>query len=351
MAVQEKPDKFKRLLALVAFLEFNDHPVTQARIVEHLSEYYVGKPDAVRQLFERDKKDLKARGVPLLTERVPGEDPPVDGYSIRYDRRMTTLDDLSRAELAALQSAVAGLALRHSDASEVLDPAGGLRKLGGIGGGDKAGYGRAEVIADANLTTAFAAIGNRRGLVFTYGGQVRRVAPRWLQLVKGRWYLTALDQDRRADRTFRLDRVEGTMLELDRIAEEDGATDDVAAEERAGRPGSGAGGGQASVDEVDEVDDEPPPTRFRPWEFGDGAPVPARVRLDAEVARPALADDPGLRVVGEHGDGSIEVELDVRNAEGLWGWLFGFHARAELLGPPDLRSELLSRLDALAGGH
>jgi hypothetical protein len=58
-----------------------------------------------------------------------------------------------------------------------------------------------------------------------------------------------------------------------------------------------------------------------------------------------LNEDPGLHVAKRHDDGSVEIELTVRNPEALRNFVLTLLDRGELLGPEDLRADLVRWLE------
>ena len=81
---------------------------------------------------------------------------------------------------------------------------------------------------------------------------------------------------------------------------------------------------------------------------GPGEPVTASVLLDADIARSVLNEDPGLHVARRNDDGSVVIELAVRSSLALRNFVLTLLDRAELLGPPELRADLVDWLAALA---
>ena len=166
------------------------------------------------------------------------------------------------------------------------------------------------------LLDLFVAVLERREVHFVYSGEARSVQPHRLQFERGRWYLTGFDLARDARRSFRLDRIDGDVT-------------------------SGAPGAFDSPTEVHGV-------RLRPWELGTAEPRAARVLLDADIARSVLNEDPGLHVVERREDGSLVIELTVRNPVALRSFVLSQLDRAELLSPPDLRGELVEWLGSFS---
>lgn len=307
--------KAERLLTLLKVLLDAPRLLTAAEIRERVPGYAEGDV-AFRRAFERDKVELgEMLGRPIRSEPVPGTDPPVEGYRVRPDEAYLRDPGLAPEERRAL--AVAASAIRLAG----VDPARGARKVGAVPDGDVApGSGaavRTEVPADARVVALFQAVAERREATFAYHGEARRVQPLRLRFTRGRWYLTAHDTTRGAERQFRLDRVEGEVGV--------GPSDAFAAR----RPAA-----DAALDE--------------PWAMGDGPATPVRVRVDApraEAARRAAPRTPA----DDQPDGGVVLTLPVRNLDALRGFVLGFAEDAEVLDPPEVRAEVVAWLAALAG--
>ena len=208
-------DKFTRQLNLVALLEQAGNDLTFAEIRERLrSEAYPQRdPESARRAFERDKADLLQMGVPLES-RSPGDDPSRTVYGIRPSAAEIEDPGFTPEELAALRFAATALALRSEDSTTMEDAVDGLRKYGGLGA-DEPTRTVAELSLDRNVRTIFTAILERRPVGFTYGAETRRVLPLQLASRAGHWYLRCLHVDGGHSRTYRLDRIEGTVLPLE----------------------------------------------------------------------------------------------------------------------------------------
>jgi proteasome accessory factor B len=314
-------DKLERLMNLLATLLETPRLLT----AEQLRSRVPGYPDdlaAFRRAFERDKEDLREMGVPVERAEVPGTNPPVPGYRVRPERYYLRDPGLDPDELAALHLALEAVRF------DGIEGGGALWKLGGrpapaperTGSGSAAEI--ADVPADANLVTLFSAVSERRTVTFTYrtptAAADRRVDPFRLDYQRGRWYVTGFDHDREGERNFRLDRVLGAVA---------------------------AGPARAFERPTTSV----PGVRLAPWELGEGEPVIARVLVDADQA--ALARTmvgPGIEV--EDGvDGSVVVHLPVTSPDGLRSFVLGFLDHAEVLDPPELRREMVTWLERLAG--
>lgn len=294
-------DKLERLLNLAAALLDADRPLTADELRDRIGGYPEGKT-AFRRTFERDKDDLRAMGLPLKVEPVPGTDPPTDGYRMRRADYTGTELRLEPDELASLHLATNLVRLDGGDT--------GLMKLGG--GEAPAADELGRVPFDDTLAALIAATAERTAVAFRYGDTERVVEPWRLSFSRGHWYLAGWDRVRDDERLYRVDRLQGPV-------------------EPAG----------AAVEPVGHVDD---PGDLRGWELGDGEPVLARVRIDAEqasFARHLLGD------VDESDDGSVVATLEVRNPEAFRSFVLSFLDHAEVLEPPSLRADLVTWLEAV----
>ena len=169
------------------------------------------------------------------------------------------------------------------------------------------------------LATAFTGMTERRELGFEYGGRKRRVLPYGLAHRRGHWYLVAPESAEPARvKVFRLDRALGLTL------------------------GETAG-----------AFDRPPEFRAAsffedmPWERGPSE-VTANVVFDEEVAWIAERELSDRSDVTRLAGGGIEAQIPVAAVEPFIGWLITFDDRAEVIGPPELRSRFLDRVRGVA---
>jgi predicted DNA-binding transcriptional regulator YafY len=167
-----------------------------------------------------------------------------------------------------------------------------------------------------HLANLFGAVAESRTVTFGYRGDTRTVDPYRLAFRNGYWYLAGFDRDRQAERSFRLDRLDTPAT--------------------AGPPGAF---------------DRPPAPASRPpapWEMGDEDEVVARVLVDGDQAERVRREVGEDAIVERRDDGGVVVELRVTNRAALRSWVLDRLDRAELLGPPELRAELVQWLEALA---
>ncbi|MHA7127384.1 helix-turn-helix transcriptional regulator [Janibacter indicus] len=208
--------KTERLLNLTMTLLYARMPAPKQRIRQMVEAYRAIESDeAFDRMFERDKEDLRAMGIPLVTEDI-GVFEDEQGY--RIDRRDYALPPV---ELAADERAVVGLASRvwaHATMAGTAatawrkvaagdevgeDPFVGLEPQ--LGGTEPA----FEPLKDAVLSSTAVRFDYARP--GTGGSRPRRVEPWYLTAWHGRWYLVGHDLDREAARVFRLSRITSSV--------------------------------------------------------------------------------------------------------------------------------------------
>ncbi len=189
-------------------------------------------------------------------------------------------------------------------------------KLGASGLGDVRPV--AALVPSAALIELYEAVRTRATARFAYRGEPRLVAPVGLRFRFGHWYLVAWDLERAAQRTFRVDRIDGEV-------------------ERA-EPGG------AEVPEDLDVDAAVPD---EPWEAAGEDAVTMRIEVDA-VEGPRVADEVGReRVAAWHDDGSVELAFAVTSFASIRSWVLGLLDHATIVEPPEFRDELVAWLEAL----
>ncbi|HEX4162818.1 MAG TPA: WYL domain-containing protein, partial [Acidimicrobiales bacterium] len=310
-----KLDRLERVTDLVLVLLETQQPLTLDAIAHHVPGY-PAEHAARRQAFERDKRLLRDEGIPVLTERLPGN----EQYGYRIDRDQFYLPDLALEpdEQVALHLAVAGVHLG--------DPSGrdALLKLGATGLGDVRPI--ASMVPTPALIELFEAVRTKATAAFAYRtGRDRRVVPLGLWFRFGHWYLVAWDLDSSAVRTFRVDRVDGEVTR--------------------GEAGSAEGAG------VPEGIDIEPALPEEPWDAEGADLIEMRIRVDALEAR-RVADEVGADKVARHlDDGSVELALRVPSFPSIRSWVLGLADHATVLEPQAFRDELVDWLSALTEKH
>jgi len=317
-------DKLERLMNLTAALLDAERPLTADEVAERVPGYASGR-EAFRRTFERDKDELRQLGIPITVTTIPGSYPEEHGYRILRSDYELPDPGLAPDELAALRLALQAVRVGEpsGDGSEA------LWKLGGRVDAEVAaapvavppGEAVASLPPDPSLVPLFSAVLERRVARFAYrsgGGDAERTVEPWrLDYRRGRWYLTAYDHDRAEERNFRLDRIQGPVA-LD-------------------APGTFRG---------------PPPERApepeQPWDYGDGDPVTAVLRVDADQARWALDQLGAEHVTATHPDGSTTFAVPVTSWPAFRSFVLGFLDHAEVLEPPELRADLVAWVSTLA---
>jgi proteasome accessory factor B len=207
--------KTERLLSLVVCLLSARRYLTAAQIREAVPGYPASF-DAFKRMFERDKDELRELGIPLETgTNGPGDEEA--GYRISQQAY-----ELPEITLEPDEVAVLGLAARVWRRAELAGAAeGALLKLraAGIDAEDLTQPGIEPRVhtPEAAFGPLWEAVRDRRPVSFGYRAAGRSTAQRrclepWgVVNRRGRWYVAGLDTDRRAERVFRLSRIEGLV--------------------------------------------------------------------------------------------------------------------------------------------
>jgi predicted DNA-binding transcriptional regulator YafY len=304
-------DRLERLTNLVATLLDTRRALT----LEEIAELVPGYPDeklSSRRQFERDKDTLRGIGIPVRTEPLDHLGPEV-GYRILPEEYYLPPLDLTAEEQAALHVAVTAVRLEGGAGREA------LWKLGGLEG--EAATAVAALPTVPALGALFDAYRRRSAVTFGYRGEDRHVDPWGILFRRGHWYLVGHDHDRDETRSFRVDRVDGEV--------------DVGPAGSFERP--------AGLEPGELLRDEP-------WQYGDEDTVTARLLVDANQAKPVVEQVGEQAVTERRDDGSVVVELPVTNAAAFRSFVLGLLDAAEVLGPPELRADMVEWLEAAAAG-
>jgi proteasome accessory factor BC len=310
MPASTRLDRLERVTDLVLVLLNAEQPLTLDSIA-HQVPGYPAEHSARRQAFERDKRLLRDEGIPVRTQRLPGD----EQYGYLIDRDAFYLPDLALEpdEQVALHLAVAGVHLG--------DPSGrdALLKLGATGLGEVRPI--ATLVPPESLVDLFEAVRTRAETEFIYHARPRRLAPAGLWFRFGHWYLVAWDLDREAVRTFRVDRIDGPVT--------------VRAPGSADLPDG--------IDIRAALPDDP-------WRSEGDDLIATRIRVDAMEGRRVAEEVGSERVESRGEDGSVVVRLEVNGFVAIRSWVLGLLDHAEVLEPPEFRAALLDWLVALRDG-
>ncbi len=213
--------KSERLMNLLITLLVSRGYVTKDKLRELIPDYReASSDDAFEKMFERDKDDLRALGIPI---EVGGFDAGFDdehGYRINRDAF-----ELPEISLAPDEAAVLGLAARvWQQAGLAAATSDALLKLraGGVEIDREAlDVVRPQVAPDEPAFEPFwQAVSTRQEVRFGYRkaaattSEERTLQPWGIVSYRSRWYVVGRDVDRDAPRLFRLSRVSGEVLLL-----------------------------------------------------------------------------------------------------------------------------------------
>lgn len=306
--VSDAPSRVERVLNLLALLLETRVPLTRDDIMRNVAGY----PDqltAYRRAFERDKETLRGMGVPITTEAI-GDGSEV-GYRVRPDDYYLPDFGLTAEETAALHVAVSAVSL--GDHAGI----GALMKLGGSVGDPVAPIASLPMVPA--LATLFEAFRRRAVVTFNYRGTTRTVEPWGLSSKRGHWYVVGFDRDRDALRAFRADRIDGDVQVGDANA--------------------------FDAPEGFRPDDH---VEARPWLLGDEPPVAVRIAVDDTQREAMLAQLGSDGTVVEERPGETIIELIVTNRGAFRAFLLGFSDSVRVIGPPDVRADMIAWLERLA---
>jgi len=289
----ERVDRTERLLNLVVCLMASRVPVSREKIIEVIPGYQ-GAPNlsALERMFERDKDDLRALGIPLHTMmNAHGE---VEGYRIAHDEYVMPAITFTAEERSALHIAAAawqGAVLSGVAQSAVVKLE--ARDPGPYSDIDRVAFLRFEN-TDAALLQLMRALRSQGSVDFDYRrpdqshSEKRRVDPWGVVAHEGFWYLIGHDLDRNSRRVFRISRITGTVrlagrsIEFPRPAESvirDLLSEEVLEDAMAQADVWVAGGQAASVRSL---------ATDRPADVGDPAILHVRARGSATIVQQVL---------------------------------------------------------------
>jgi proteasome accessory factor B len=310
-------DRVERLTNLLALLLETPEPLSLVQIGAELAGQYPEAHQARRAAFERDKSALRGIGVPIETSIVDGG--PYAGQTrYRIDRAAYELADLDLEpdEMRALQVAVAAVRTGTTLGRDA------LLKLGGEVV-DRAPPISVQLADRPELPVIRAAIAARSPITFSYRGESRTVDPWGVLLRGGFWYVIGHDHARAAQRTFRVDRIDGSIS--------------------AGTAGS-----------FERPTDFDPRAAFPadPKEIGHGSDggVDATVWISPVRARAVEREVGAERVSTRRDDGAIEVVVPATNLDAFRSWVLGLLDHAVVLGPPAVRDHVRAWLRSVAEG-
>ena len=175
----------------------------------------------------------------------------------------------------------------------------------------------AQLPGEPALRDLMDAIAERRTATFSYHGVERVLEPHRLAFRNGHWHVKGHDRTRDGERQFRVDRFQSEV-------------------------GRGEPGGFERPQKASVVEDRPA------WRYGDDEPVTARLAVDAPHVPWVLGHLGETAIANHREDGSVVVEEGVCNREAFRSFVLTFLEGAEILGPPELRDDLIGWLEGMA---
>jgi predicted DNA-binding transcriptional regulator YafY len=316
-------DRLERLVNLVVALLDTRSPLSREQVRQRVGGYSDDE-DNFHRNFERDKELLRQMGIPVVTEPLDPRHPDAgSGYRVPPDLYELPDPGLDEEELVALGLAASAVALEGSGQGATTTA---LWKLTGSSG--PPGPGRedsprpsatlVDMPIDEAVATLFAGVTERRVARFGYHGLDRRVDPYGLSYRDGRWYLAAYDHARQGDRMFRTDRINGPVV----LENQRGAFQ---------RP-TGAPSGPAPA-----------------WRLGEDEEVEVELKVDGTQAQWVTAEAGEGAVTGRDADGTTYLRLRVTNRAAFRSFVLSLLDHAEVLGPPEVREEIVQWLLVIAG--
>jgi proteasome accessory factor B len=315
----------ERLVNLVVALVATDQGLTKDTILSSVAGYREqseagASKDALEKMFERDKESLRRLGVPI--ETIGDWADPDDMREARY--RVPTAEYELPEDIAFTPAELALLNLAGgvwSEGSMSADARSGLRKIRALGipvGEPIIGYSPRISLREPAFAALQQAIELSRVVTFPYlkpgeeSPRTRRMQPLALVEYEGRWHVFGVDQDVAADRTFLLRRIVG----------------EVAVTREGFDPGLRDGAGERALAGLAEVAD-----RHRALlEVNPGTEAALR------LSRRSVPADQGIHVP--------YVDVHVFADE-----LASYGPEVRVVDPPELRAQVIARLEAVRDAH
>ena len=207
--------KIERLINLTIALLATNRYLTKTEIFRTI-EGYEGNPETKERMFERDKDDLRSLGI---TIDVGSFDPlfaDEPGYRIKAESYQLDLGEITPTEISLLSLA----ADAWQDAAFADSAQSAILKLSSFGVPadpiDLPGASQRLANSSADLEVITSAISTSDFLVFDYlsadfVAQERTIIPIALSNKFGFWYVSGVDNQLQEIRTFRLDRIQGSI--------------------------------------------------------------------------------------------------------------------------------------------
>jgi predicted DNA-binding transcriptional regulator YafY len=353
-------EKTQRLIDVTVTLLAHRFPCTFDELAKGVPAYagaLSGDPrtrDSVKRAFERDKKELRDAGIPLLTRGDEGSEDvaysiaardfylpylelvaegvtqgPTLGKPEGY-RSLPTLafapDELEVIADAAAKARQMGNDVLAGDAEAATRKLAFDLPLDAVQSGDARLLPPRAAADPATLQRLGAALIQRKRVTIQYRGMsddaltARLVEPYGLAFLGGHWYLVARDVGREALRNFRVSRIGGAVPNASKAGTADYAI--------------------------------PPSFRLREhaqsrqsWEIGDGSASTAVVEFEGWGVRSGGGLGEAIEGEASH-PGRVRRRFTVRRLDAFVRWLLSFAGAAHPVAPPELVVEFARQREA-----
>jgi proteasome accessory factor B len=321
-------DRTERLLDLVATLLDASEPVPFARIRELFPDYGEGSAEANERKFERDKAELAELGIPL--RYVPADEESQSGYLIDRDAYYLPELKLRADEWALLYSAGSAVAAR-GDFPGARDLGHALRKIAFSRGvepvpqfSDALAFTGEQPQKELRVTLEqlWSAIQLKKRAKFTYKGfnqesSQREFDPYGVALRRGAWITVGFCHERKALRTFRVDRIRDIEVNPKKPKSPDF--------------------------EVPKDFKIEPHLHRQNWEFEVHEPVDVELAIDPSLAPLGGRLFPHARASAD----GTRLHVTVTNSDALVRQVLALGTRVEIVGPSLVRARAKALLEDL----
>ncbi len=361
------PTKLQRHLDVIAYLVGRRLPVSVEELMERIPAYAEKwntedkkTRDSVRRMFERDKDELRAAGIPLRTITYQYDGNDAEGYIItRHDFYLPYLKLVSAQpkppSTYPAPARVSELEVKAEDAPLALEA---LRRVIGVPGfplqnaarsafrklafdldADAFDKNSAVVVVDTagaaqlsqHLKTLSDALLARKQVSFDYHGMYRgqkterSVHGYALLFQNGHWYLIGHDLTRDDLRVFRVGRMQNVTANKKQPNTPDYTIpQDFSVSAYVGR---------------------------QPWELGeDEEPLHVRVGFAFPLSLWAERNNYG-ELVETHADGATTRTFSVKQVAPFARWVLSLQGDAQIIKPEQLRQEVAALAEKVAAAH
>ena len=298
----------ERVTKLLMFLLSSSRSMTRDEILER-SELYGPSNESERKKFRRDRETLESAGIEIRTEIGLGEQAGSTLYTILEEDYFLPDLGLSVKEQLALEVAASMVQL---------DTAWDEQALIKIADGEPLppSPAVAQLAPSAGIEKLYEAVRSRAKVYFDYRGVSREVEPYGLLHRGGNWYLHGSDSEER--KNFKVIRIQGEV----KLGEKGGFL------------------APADFDAANAMSSDP-------LLIGDETEILATVKVDAFMAK-RVARTRG-RIVKTNPDGSILLEVPVRNPMAFRSWLLGLRDHAVVVEPKEILEDTIQWLTEIKG--